>query len=417
MKNYLLVEPSFPIPIKSKNHHNFLPVGILKLASFLRANGNKVKLVRGEAKSYKLGAIKRFRPDEIWITSLFTYWARYVKDAVRYYREVFPEAIIIVGGVYASLIEKKQVMQYTGCDKVYQGVHPIAEKYAPAYDLIENNNPHKVDYQIIHASRGCKRKCRFCGTWKIEPDFIAKDTILSEIESKKIVFYDNNFLMNPNADRILNELITLKRKNKIKWCESQSGFYGRLLIKNKRFGRMLKQAGFRYPRIAWDGPYSDHHDILRQIKILTMSGYSPESILVFMIYNWNIPFSEMEKKRIKCWNWGVQIADCRFRPLSQLFDNYKPLRIGQTNYDYYIHEEAGWNDVLVKQFRRNVRRQNICVRQGVDIYSSHIERRNVSPTLVKKIKSFKSRRLRIKFLKRNAISYWLPEHATLGTEE
>jgi hypothetical protein len=412
MKKYLLVEPNFPIPNKSKNHQNFLPVGLLKIASYLRENDNKVKLIRGTPDSYRLGAIKRFKPDEIWITSLFTYWARYVKDSVQFYKENFPKTDVIVGGVYASLIDKEEVKKYTGCDKVYQGVHPKAEVFEPAYDLIENHNPHPVDYQIIHTSRGCKRRCSFCGTWKIEPAFIAKDTIKGEIRYRKIVFYDNNFLMNPNVEVILEELIELKRRKVILWCESQSGFDGRLLVKNKKLGHMLKQAGFRYPRIAWDGPYNEHKKISEQINILMRAGYPAEDIYVFMIYNWNIPFKEMEKKRIKCWEWKVQISDCRFRPLNQLFDDYKPYNLGQTNDDYYIHNEARWNDGLVKQFRRNVRRQNICVRQGVDIYSRDMELRKVSPAVVKKFKKIKSINRKINFMKRKRLPYWIPEQVT-----
>mgnify|MGYP003316490570 CR=1 FL=1 len=34
----LLVEPDFPIPPKSRNHHNFLPLGLLKIVSLLRKN-------------------------------------------------------------------------------------------------------------------------------------------------------------------------------------------------------------------------------------------------------------------------------------------------------------------------------------------------------------------------------------------
>jgi hypothetical protein len=412
MKKYLLVEPNFPIPAKSRNHQNFLPIGLLKIASYLKENGNRVKLVRGEPDSYRLGAIKRFEPDEIWITSLFTYWARYVKEAVQFYRGVFPKANIIVGGIYASLIDKEKVKKYTGCDKVYQGVHSEAEKFEPAYELIENKNPHPVDYQIIHASRGCKRRCSFCGTWKIEPAFMAKNTIVSEIECRKIVFYDNNFLMNPNVKKILEELIKLKQKGDILWCESQSGFDGRLLVKNKKIGNMLKKAGFRYPRIAWDGPYSEHKKILEQINILIQAGYPTKDIYVFMIYNWNMPFNEMEKKRIKCWKWKVQISDCRFRPLNQLFDDYKPYRMGQTNDDYYIHSEVDWTDALVKQFRKNVRRQNICVRQEVDIYSRDMELKKVRPAMVKRFKKMKSKSRKIKFMQRKGLPYWIPEQVT-----
>jgi len=61
--NILLVEPDFPIPAKSKNHKDFLPIGLLKLASYLREEGNTIKLVRG-IKEY-LEQLARLRIDNI----------------------------------------------------------------------------------------------------------------------------------------------------------------------------------------------------------------------------------------------------------------------------------------------------------------------------------------------------------------
>ena len=55
----LLVEPNFPVPNKSKTHSNFLPIGLLKLASYHRKKGDKIKLVRGNQK------INPFKPDTI----------------------------------------------------------------------------------------------------------------------------------------------------------------------------------------------------------------------------------------------------------------------------------------------------------------------------------------------------------------
>ena len=37
-KRVLLVEPNFPIPNKSRNHSNFLPIGLLKIAGYLRTD-------------------------------------------------------------------------------------------------------------------------------------------------------------------------------------------------------------------------------------------------------------------------------------------------------------------------------------------------------------------------------------------
>ena len=65
----LLVEPGFPIPPKSKNHRDFLPIGLLKMASYHRDRGDDFELVRGNKYDWE------FIPDEIKITSLFTYWA------------------------------------------------------------------------------------------------------------------------------------------------------------------------------------------------------------------------------------------------------------------------------------------------------------------------------------------------------
>lgn len=401
MNRILLVEPDFPISQKSKNHKNFLPIGLLKLASFLTSKGIKIKLMRGIPKNqFEKSNILNFNPDEIWITSLFTYWAEYVKDAVKSYRNAFPMGKIIVGGIYASLMPEHCKI-FTGCDEVYEGVVEEAEGFFPVYDLIKDMNSHPIDFQIIHASRGCNRKCAFCGTWKIEPDFKTKRSIKKEIKFRKIVFYDNNFLANPNIENILEELIEQKKEKRILWCESQSGFDGRILIERPFLAKMIKQAGFRFPRIAWDLEYSNFQEIKSQINLFKDEGYNSKDLFIFVLYNWSIPLTEMELKRKKCWEWKVQIADCRYRPLSHTFDHYDPKSI-QSNKDYYIH--PGWTDKEVKQFRKNVRRQNICIRQEVSFYSRKLENKQLSKEQTRKLKRMKKEEV-----KRILYDAWFPE--------
>jgi hypothetical protein len=406
-KKILLVEPQFPIPPKSKNHKDFLPIGLLKIASYLKSNGYDVQLVRGELKLEEFS----FEPDEIWITSLFTYWSKYVKNSVQYYKKIFPKAKVIVGGIYASLMPE-HCKEYTGCDEVFTGVYEEAEDFLPDYELLNAKNPHPIDYQIVHTSRGCLRRCKFCGTWKIEPKFRGVESIKDKIKYRKVVFYDNNFLANPHIEEILREIIDLKRRKKLLWCESQSGFDGRILLEKPHLGKMIKRAGFRYPRIAWDWEYNMHKEIKNQIDVLIDAGYKSKDVYVFVLYNWDIPFREMERKRVKCWEWQVQIADCRYRPLNQTFDNYNPRKIGQTNEDYYIHEEAGWTDALVKQFRKNVRRQNICVRHGYPFYCKEFEQKGVANEIMRATKFMKTKEEKIKFLEENKISYWFPDEIT-----
>lgn len=415
----LLVEPEFPIPKKSKNHNDFLPIGLLKLGSMHRSIGDRVKLIRGKKTKKEIaltGDGMWYVPDKIMLTTLFTYWKSYVEESIQYYRKLYPKAEIEVGGIYASLMHD-DCLTIDGVNSVYKGVHPIAEKYPPAYNLIEAN-PHPVDYQIIHSSRGCPRQCNFCGTWKIEPQFIPEKSIKDKIKKKKIVFYDNNLLLNPNIEYILDELIELKIRKRIKWCESQSGFDGRVLLERPELAKKIKKAGFKNVRIAWDGRLKEHSKIEKQKEILVQAGYNQKQQFVFMLYNWDIKFEEMEKKRIKCFEWGVQISDCRYRPLDRTNDNYNPraYKKGQTDDDYHIHKEARWTDARVRQFRKNVRRQNICIRHGFSFYSKDLERMRFSKKKIKQIikttEKMKTKEKKKKYLEKEGADYWFPDEIT-----
>ena len=429
-KKILLVEPNFPVPNKSKNHKDFLPVGLLKIGAMHEEKGNRVKLIRGELTKKEIAQNGEDRwnvPDEIFITSLFTYWKPYVVDCVEHYKELFDDSyldpVIKVGGIYASLM-KEDCEKIDGVDYVHKGVIKEAENFKPDYSLIEQN-PEPLDYQIIHASRGCPRGCEFCGVTEIEPKFESEESIEEKMVKgkKKLVFYDNNLLMNENIDDLLDELAKLKNEGKINWCESQSGFDGRVLVNKPNLAEKIKKAGFRYPRIAWDWGFKEHEKIKKQIDLLVDAGYTNKQIFIFMIYNWDFSFEEMEKKRIKCFEWRVQISDCRYRPLTKTFDNYNPRKYkhGQSKDDYHIHTKWGWTDEKVRRFRKNVRMQNICVRHGFNFYSKDLERMRFSKEKIKKImkktEDFTSRQEKINYLEDEGVHYWFPDNITYPKKE
>lgn len=391
-KNVLLVEPNFPIPNKSRNHSNFLPIGLLKIATYLKNKDIKVELIRFEEKENdnqttlnKQKDNNEFEPNLICVTSIFTYWSKYVKNAVSYYKKKYPKAKIIVGGVYASLMPE-HCKKYTKCDGVIEGPIFEVEKCPPAYELVN------VDYQIIHTSRGCIRKCGFCGTYIIEPVWNCKRSIKKEIEEnqkrqyehnkkslKKIIFYDNNLLANEYIENILDELIELKKEKKITYVESQSGFDGRILIEKPYLAKKLKKAGFKNPKIAWDHSLRQAPKIKEQIDLLINAGFTAKEISIFMIYNYIIPYEEMEEKRQKCAEWKVQITDCRYRPLDAEDDNYSSYKREQGPEDYHIHTESGWTDAKIRKFRRNIRRHNICIRHEMEYHSTILERKHYIP--------------------------------------
>jgi len=370
----LLVEPDFPYPSKSKNqanaiHKNFLPIGLLKIGAFYKSSGYRVRLVRGNQSNRELCY---FRPSLILVTSIFTYWSKYVWDAIEHYRDLFPKAEIVLGGIYATLHHdrkyfRENLEQYKAVCHV--GLHSKAEEFYPDYSLLNGS----IDHHVTHAMRGCVRRCTFCGVWKIEPKLYYKtsEELISEIKTvakNKVIFFDNNFLANKHIKQILSDLIDLNVNGKPMWFECQSGLDGRLLERDPEIAQILRSAHFHNLRIAWDNSLSDFSSIKRQLGYLQEAGYRPQNIFVFMIYNYDIPYEKMLKKLAHCEKWGVQIADCRYRPLDALKDNYNPrkYRVGQTEDDYYIHTKGGWTDKKIRDFRKKVRQHNIWIRYAKD---------------------------------------------------
>lgn len=378
----LLVQPRFPLPGKSMNHKDYFPIGLLKIGSYflnIEKNSN-VMLVYGAEEKEKIVQKIGF-PKKIFIASIFTYWAEYCYDALDYYTKLFPESEFIFGGIYASLmkdkIKERCQNNYPRIDfKLRTGLFKEAEEanleYGPEISLLADHK--KIDYLVVHSMRGCPRRCKFCGTYIIEPERLSWNGEIFEKyirmvktrypQIKKLVFYDNNFLDNPYCKEILQVLIKLREEKLIKNCESQSGFDGRFL--NKELATLIKKAGFIYPKIAWDTMYNDKPNIKKQIDMLINAGYKGKEISVFMIYNWKIPFKEMIKKIKACCDWKVQITDCRYRPLYlDKLDGYNPHKYyGQENGEYYISPE--WTDFEVRIFRKIVRKGNIMTRMNWD---------------------------------------------------
>jgi hypothetical protein len=359
-----LVEPAFPLPAKSRNHYKWLPLPLLKIATYMHGLGHRVVLIRG------CNAFTGLRPNRILVTSLFTYWSSYVAETVQFYKNLYPDVSLTLGGVYATLLScgkpndekdcatcaKPCHPRRVGADEVWIGDWEEVDQCVPDYSLVGG-----VDFQMLQVSKGCPHGCEYCANHRLSR-WRWHGQLPEPLWANKAVFLDSAFLNNPGIAEILEEIAAARPNGRVVKCEAQSGYDKRVLIKHPELAASLKKARFITPRIAWDGGMREFPMVREAIQILTRAGYAAKDIQVFVIYNWALPFEAVEEKRRRCFELGVQVADCRYRPLDALSDRYDPRARRQGPEDYFIH--PAWSDEEVREFRRRCRRHNIEIRFG-----------------------------------------------------
>ncbi|MEA3417761.1 MAG: radical SAM protein [Thermodesulfobacteriota bacterium] len=175
------------------------------------------------------------KPDLILITSLMTYWHQGVRHAVDMIKEIYPDTLVILGGVYASLCQD-HARVHSGADMVITGltaqhIIKLAEKFTgfavspkynpdnpdtypyPAFDL-----QRKISYIPILTSTGCPFSCAYCASHFLNPKRALRspESVVEEIchwhekyDVIDFVFYDDALLVDAekHAIPILEKII------------------------------------------------------------------------------------------------------------------------------------------------------------------------------------------------------------------
>lgn len=331
-KNILLIEPGY--------RNKYPPLGLMKIAQYHGPQGKKdnVRFVKGEdASAYDTAW------DRIYITTLFSFeWQRTVRSIDYALDLVGGQAHrVFVGGIAASLMHETFIE-----DIRWRGVRFIkgllGEAPAISLDLdpfdedlyaddvngkpIEDLVP---DYSILgqigyeypvhdayftYASRGCVRKCAFCGVPKLEGE--QRDTnSLSEVvegvgklygEKRDLILMDNNVVASANFKEIIAEIIDLgfERDAKLKRGRSSlkrrvdfnQGVDARILCKDPMYLQQLSRIAIKPLRIAFDhlGVKKSYEQAIR---------YSAEAGLTdlsnYMLYNFHdSPADLFERMRL-----------------------------------------------------------------------------------------------------------------------
>lgn len=306
--NILLVEPDY--------YSRYPPLGLMKMASYHRSYGNSIEYVRGLSTNTTI-------PKEIDITSLFTYAWKPVHNAIRFYHELFPNAKIRVGGIYATLLPSNIKNEFPFVD-VFSGLHPKAEDMFPSYDILDKVEKWKGwKKSILFTTRGCIRKCPFCVVPKIEGKMRdPKHSILNKIYPghNEVVIWDNDFLASPYAKQVLEEI----RDNGFR-VDFNQGLDARLMT--EEFAGLLADIKSKSIHMAYDWPWEGKY-VKDAIDLLSDAGYRKKYLIFYTLFNF---YDEQHKKgdtpadfllRIKnLMDWGASSYPMRYIPLDSLEKN------------------------------------------------------------------------------------------------
>ena len=287
-KNILLIEPSY--------NNKYPPLGLMKIASYHGPDGKKdnITFIKGEDKSVLNKAW-----DRIYITTLFSFEWKKIEKTIDFALQVANDQAdrIFVGGIAASLMHKKFLDQskWSGIrfingllnkapakslqlddfsEEFYSDditSTPI-EQLIPDYSILEQI---EYDYPVrdayfVYASRGCVRKCSFCGVPKLEGDFWDTDSITNIVKGiekkygakKDLIFMDNNVVASPRFKEIMAEIrdlgfgknakLTRKNRSLIRRVDFNQGVDARILCKSKMYLQELSTICIKPLRIAFD---------------------------------------------------------------------------------------------------------------------------------------------------------------------
>lgn len=259
----LLIEPSY--------RNKYPPLGLMKISTFHKMREDSVFFVKGldPAKAAKVW-------DRIYIATIFSFYWDKIIETINYYKPcVKDQKDFFVGGSMATIMAE-ELQKETGIIPVkglldqpgklnIDGDGEI-DRLPPDYKILEEVSyvyPANDAY-LVHATRGCIRKCSFCAVHKIEPNYVEFMSVNDQIteikekygEKKDLLVLDNNILASGKFDEIIDEIKLAgfakgaKFGKKNRYVDFNQGIDLRLLTK-KKLGK-LSELAVRPLRIAFD---------------------------------------------------------------------------------------------------------------------------------------------------------------------
>ena len=361
-RDILLLEPGY--------RNKYPPLGLMKIAAYHRERGDQVRFHK-----HGFGKIEKRDWDRVYVTTLFSFeWKRTAKAIDWSIDQVDGDGSkVFVGGIAASLMHERylEVPEWTGVrfikglldrspaeslrltdhdgPEAAEVARKAIEDYPPYYGwLLEEERKESYPYHYPvedayfgYASRGCVRKCKFCGVPTLEGDQKVLSNMRGWVEAIKrssgakrdLILMDNNVTAAPNYKEIMAEVRDLgfrrgamqenpkTGKLRQRRVDFNQGVDARILVKSPMYMREMGSIAIRPLRIAFD------HIGMRKVyrKAVEMAADEGiEEISNYMLYNFRDSPEDLyermrvnrevnEERRIKVWSFPM-----RYQPVTHI---------------------------------------------------------------------------------------------------
>lgn len=386
-KTALLINP--PVYDFAYSNHYNQPDGLLRVATLLKNKGYRTNLLdflaregwrgisatpqkreKGKGKGltrYHYGfSFKEFEkrlrklpfyPDEVYVTSIMTYWWESTRDVISMVRKMYPKSTILVGGVYPTLCPEHANIN-TGADIVIKGEIEEASNLWTDLSLYRKS----PSYAIINISRGCPFRCAYCAQDKLNGAgmrFREPEDVVAEIENKyrsgvsTFWIFSDNFLIGNHFHEILDLIVAKGLKITI---SAPKGMEPRLITNDLL--KLMKRAGWKTINMAfetanstvreksWNRRHNTNTDFERAVRLCGEQGFKTGSggIVGFLLFG--APgerIADVRNTMSSLHGAGVFIRPMPFTPVpgTEIFEQYK---------DYIIKEGLSLEDLNEKLF-------------------------------------------------------------------
>ncbi len=365
-KHILLVEPGY--------RNKYPPLGLMKLASYHKARGDRVTLIKGHDRSALFHAW-----DRVYVTTLFSFeWGR-TSDAIDFAIQAagYQSDRVFVGGIAASLMHDEFVKEPR-----WAGVRFVAglldgpparalrlsvedgefgaddltgtpiETRVPDYSILDHlGYTYPVhDAYFGYASRGCVRNCHFCGVPKLEgaqKEMPPLSHWVTGIEQhygpkKDLVLMDNNVTASARYKDIIAEIYDLgfaagavleRQGRRVKRrVDFNQGVDARILAKSPLYLKAMSTICISPLRIAFD------HLGLREVydtSVRMAADNGITSLSNYMLYNFmdtpedlyarmKINIDLNEELGLRIWSFPMRYQPVRLKDRSHVGPRWNP---------------------------------------------------------------------------------------------